>query len=231
MENIEALKDKIAKLLAKAEGTNNAAEADAFLAKAMELLEKYQIDIHEIRSRTGRESDPYGHEKGTANLYTSAVWYRGVAVALARYYGCEFIYNKKNMNIIYTLVGRQSSRTTTELMLPFVLSQVTIVARKYMKEQLAVGHKIHERAATAHIGAALEQRIWKLILANREHRRDLESRALVPVDPEKEYIAKTWGRLGTGTSTYRNTTSDARRHAEDISLNVQATHDKKRMVR
>lgn len=230
-DKLEKLKDKIAKLLAKAEGTKNEAEAAAFMAKVNELLELHQIEMHEIRGRFGREADPFGHEDGTANIYTSAVWYRGVAVALSKYYGCEFVYVKKGPFIKYTLVGRQSSRVTTELMLPFIITQVALVARKYMAEQQALGYRIHERAAAGHIGAALQDRIWRLINANKMHRSDLESKALVPVDNAEEYMSNVWGRLGKGTSTNRPTTAAAREHAETISLHVQTTQSKKAMIR
>lgn len=226
----EALKDKIAKLLAKAEGTSNAAEAEAFMAKVNELLERHQIAMHEVRGRTGRESDPMGKEKGAANIYTSAVWYRGVASALAKYYGCEFIYWNKGVVVNYELAGRKSSRVTTELMLPFILTQVNLVARKYVQEQRAKGIKIHERAATGHIGQALTQRIWRLIKGNQAHRTELESRALVPIDNLEEYVQQEYGKLRQGSSTWRATTADAKKHAETISLHAQTTHDRRKMV-
>jgi hypothetical protein len=56
MTNIETIADKIAKLLAKAERTDNDAEAEAFFAKAAQLQAQHEIDqslIDEARGDQG----------------------------------------------------------------------------------------------------------------------------------------------------------------------------------
>lgn len=228
--DIEDLKDRLRRMLAKAEQSDNEHERDTFMRKVNELLEAHQIGIHEIRGRTGRDKDPFAHEVGTNKIYTSAVWHRGVAAALALYYGCEFIYVRKGPILKYTLVGRQSSRLTTELMLPYIFTQVAFAARNYMAEVKGRGLQMHERKATAEVGEALRRRILALVHANNAHRRDIESRALVPVDPMDEYLKQHWPRLRGGASAARDTTKTAREHADKISLHVQTEHDKKRMI-
>jgi hypothetical protein len=51
MNSIETTKDKIAKLLAKAEGTSNDAERDTYLAKAESLMLRLGIERAELESR------------------------------------------------------------------------------------------------------------------------------------------------------------------------------------
>lgn len=57
MEDKAAFTEKIAKLLAKAEGTDNPLEAEAYTAKAIELMAKYAIDAALIESTRTVKTD------------------------------------------------------------------------------------------------------------------------------------------------------------------------------
>lgn len=175
----ESIKLKIAALLAKAESTKNEFEAAAFMAKVNELLEKHQMEMHEVRSARESAGDPMGKQKGEANIYASMMWARDLGGALARYYGCRFVYWKIGNHLKYEVVGRESSRVTFELMLPFVITQVKLQARKL--DGVTGNAKSHSILARQ-VGQALEIRIWKLVGANDKRRVEITGRGLVPVD-------------------------------------------------
>ena len=89
-ERFASIMGKLRKLLAKAEGTDVAAEAEAFMAKAQELMARWQIDEALLAEAEGR----------TAARVTSvtipmpgphAARRAGLAYAVARANGCEGI--------------------------------------------------------------------------------------------------------------------------------------------
>lgn len=213
----ESIKKKIAALLAKAEGTNNQFEADAFMAKVNELLEKHQIEMHEVRMAQG-DQDPLGKERGTTNIYASMSWATDVAGALARYYGCQVVYWRRGNHTTYEVIGRESARTTFELMLPFVLSQT-----KQQGAHLAREYGKTPSVATREVGQALTIRIYKMIPKVEEHRAELERNALVPVTDVKAFMDAEYGEIKTAKSKQFNYGEAARRAADKVSLNVQAT--------
>lgn len=179
--SLESIKTRIAKLLAKAEGTDNAAEAESFMAKVNALLEEHQIEMHEIRQKmaNGVDTDPIGKQKGETNIYASMLWARGVASALARYYGCRYVYWKVGNHIRYEILGRESARTTFELMLPFILTQVRLQARNMDSGRSnASSRSVLERQ----VGQALEIRIWRMVRDADAQRIVLTGRGLVPFD-------------------------------------------------
>lgn len=217
----DKIRAKIAALLAKAEGTDNPFEAETFMAKVNELLEEHQIEMHEIRASmaSGSDNDPMGREKGQTNLYASIKWARDVAGALARYYGCRFVYWKKRNHFIYEIIGRESARTTFELMLPFVIGQVKQQAKKTWIIHPVQTLSVWERE----VGQALVVRLWQLIPKADEHRAELGSKALVPVDDLQSYMDELFPKLKIGRELKLDYTVEARDAANRVSINVQAT--------
>lgn len=219
-DDLKRIKDQIAKLLAKAEKTDNVHEADLFMSKVNELLEKYQIEMFEIRAHAGIDNDPMGHQEGELNVYASMMWAKLVVHMVARYYGAKVIWEgKKKNHLPYRVFGPESARVTTELMLPYVVSQVRQQARVFSQETGRTAS-----IAQREIGQALVMRIQRMIDAADLRRAELQSRALVPVDTTAEFVEDYYGgnikrnkgrplRFGQG----------AEAHAEKISLNRQAT--------
>lgn len=217
--NLDSIKTRIAKLLAKAEGTNNPMEADAFMAKVNELLEEHQIELHEIRQHSGRETDPMGKQAGETNLYASMKWARDVAGSLALYYGCRFVFWRRGNHFVYEVLGRESARITFELMLPFVISQVKVQARRLYIAEGGQSQSVWERE----VGQALYIRIWRMVREADKHRAELSSRALVPVDDVKAYMDSVFGELKQSKAVAVNYGPSARDAAERVSLHHQAT--------
>jgi len=225
----ESLKDKIAKLLAKAEGTDNPAEASAFMEKVNALLEANQIEMHEIRERMGNkaDADPIGKEKGATNLYASMLWARQLAGALSRYYGCRMVYWKVGNHFNYELVGRVSARTTFELMLPFVITQVKLQARKLDGGVYnAKSRSVLERQ----VGQALEVRIARMTRENDAHRVVLTGKGLIPFDNMDEMMKVFFPNVASKKAKPITLDRDAVEAAKNISLNVQAGHVKPKQI-
>lgn len=213
----ESIKNKIAALLAKAESTNNEFEAAAFMTKVNELLEKHQIEMYEIR-KAGEDKDPLGTETGMTNIYASIQWAQNVASSLAKYYGCRTVWWKVGNHFEYQVIGRESARTTFELMLPFVISQVKQEAKKLLG-QYGRSASIWQRE----VGQALWVRIHHMVKAAEERREELASNALIPVDAIDAYMAEQFGELKKGKSRKISFTNVAKEAAGKVSLHHQAT--------
>ena len=214
--NTESIKTKIAALLNKAEKTDNAFEAETFMNKVNELLEKYQIEMTEIRNmRPAGDTDPMGQQKGETNIYASMLWARTLAGTVARYYGCKFIYWKRSNHFDYEVVGRESARVTFELMLPFIISQV--------KQQAKILRYLTPSVAQREVGQALLVRIARMIPKAEERRSELTRNALIPVNNLDGDLEKAFPRLKQGKSTTLRFGRSAEEAASRISLHHQAT--------
>lgn len=218
----ETIKARIAKLLAKAEGTDNAFEAETFMAKVNALLEEHQIEMHEVRAAMGgRDNDPMGKSKGETNLYASMLWARDLAGALARYYGCRFVYWKRGNHFTYEVVGRDSARVTFELMLPFVISQVKVQARRL---DGANGTQKSRSVLARQVGQALQVRINRMTREADAHRVVLTGKGLVPFDNMDVVMTEFFPKVKTAKAKPLYLDRDAIAAAARISLNVQTTH-------
>jgi hypothetical protein len=214
----DKIKKQIAALLAKAEGTDNEFEAATFMAKVNELLEKYQIEMHEVR-QAGEDNDPLGREEGTTNLYASMGWARDVAGSLARYYGARMIFRKVGNHYRYTVLGRESARMTFELMLPFVISQVRIEAKRLLERRNEGTRSTWERQ----IGHALWVRIHALLPKAEERRAELTANALVPISDVDALVEQEFSNLKKGKDRKIKFSGDAVDAANKVSLHHQAT--------
>lgn len=216
----ESIKLKIAALLAKAESTTNEFEAAAFMAKVNELLEKHQMEMHEVRAARESAGDPMGKEKGGTNVYASMLWARELGGALARYYGCRFVYWKVKNHLKYEVVGRESARTTFELMFPFIITQVRLQARKL---DGATGNAKSQSILCRQVGQALEVRIWKLVGENDKRRVVLTGKGLVPVDDLDAAMETFFPKLKINKAKPIYLDPDAVEAAKKIGLHHQAT--------
>lgn len=130
----------ISRLLAKAESTDSPAERETFVAKALELMERHQIEAFELG-----EDDPIGFTQGVLGEAGQGEYKAAVQTALARYYGAEPVktyagrYGKGKFYV--ALFGPESSRLTTELMLPFVWKQVCEQGNLWAKQWQTSKHK------------------------------------------------------------------------------------------
>lgn len=231
MEDLNSIKAKISALLAKAEGTNNAFEAEAFMAKVNELLERYQIERHEL----GGEKDELGFTMGSFNVYASMSWAKPLINELCRYYGAQMIMHAARKNHYpYEVAGRESSRVTAELMIPYVVSQVRQQAKVYH----VANPRLTRSTAEANIGKALASRV--LVLANEMGRRREDAMAsasaqghgtaLVTSSELKGLLATRDDLEDVKPRSFEFRTS-AREYADKISLTHQAAQANRKMLR
>ena len=110
----EALLDKIRKLLAKAEGTDNANEAEAFSAKAAQLIAEHRLDPSHVRGAL---------EDGTLGL-RRVVLGRGAYVrarlalldAVARTNDCEVVFETGSQGTTAIVAGYEADLDVTEVL-------------------------------------------------------------------------------------------------------------------
>lgn len=220
MSDKESIKLKIAALLAKAESTTNEFEAAAFMAKVNELLEKYQLDLHQVRVARDQETDPMGKQAGETNLYASMLWARDLIGALARYYGCRMVYRRKGNHFAYDLVGRESARITCELMVPYIITQVRLQAKKL---DGSTGNNKSRSILERQVGQALTMRVWALVGDNERQRVVLTGKGLIPVDDVDAAVEDFFPKLKMAASKPVHLDRDAVAAAAKIGLHHQAT--------
>jgi hypothetical protein len=138
-DGLSRIKRIITQLLAKARSTDNEAEAAAFLAKAMELLQQHQLDANDLAG----EDDPIINHTGLKQAESGHAWRWKLYSAVGQLYGCKSIHvdvgyrktAKGKMTPWYEqrLVGRESAIITTDLMYPWIVDQVRKAAKDIAK--------------------------------------------------------------------------------------------------
>lgn len=223
MDDIESIKKKIAALIAKAEGTDNVNEALAFMAKANELLERYQLERHELHV-----DDPMGNTP--ADCSPSDAWIFKVVSASAKYWGASVIWEEHRRHTVnnrkaYRIFGPESARVTHAVMIDYLLGQVRVQGRIYGRE-----HGVSASVGARNVGFAFAVRLHELAAKNKVKRDDLAARALVPVDVTKQMIDKFYGTLGKMAQVRTGFSSSARDYADRIQINSQVSGARTKMI-
>lgn len=217
----EQSRDKITKiikaLLAKAAGTDIEAEASIFAAKAHAMMEQYQINVSDVL-----KDDPVDRSKPYSATSSSPSYKKHLWTALAHYYGCETVmrwttYTEYTVDVI----GRESSRVTTELMYPFIMKQVREAGRKVAAFQM----NMKTEACIRDVANALILRIHKLTAAQKavepQPQTQMGRNALLVVSETKAIMERLYPKLKSGSGRSIGTSDAARSVAEGISLNQQ----------
>lgn len=95
MSTQEKLIDKIRKLMAKAEGTDNQAEADAFMAKANSLLVKHNLSMSSIDVKDNANGITEGEQIAFGEKKEEGTWETYLMAAVSSYNLCESILHKR----------------------------------------------------------------------------------------------------------------------------------------
>lgn len=225
------IKSIIQALLAKAKGTDNEHEAEAFLAKAMEMMQQYQLDAADLADA----DDPIINHMGLSRAKSGHAWRWKLYRAVGALYGCKGIYvdcflkNEdgtyqvdKHGRLIegyeYRLVGRESAIITTDLMYPWIVEQVRAHAKR-----LAPMTGMSEQGQAKRVAAALIARIWTLVNEQKEKapRTEAAKNALVIMDEVEAAFARHFPE--TTLMKARRTVSDrlSREAANSIGLHRQ----------
>ncbi|HVJ71219.1 MAG TPA: DUF2786 domain-containing protein [Sphingomicrobium sp.] len=221
---------RIKALIAKANSTEHEAEAEAFMAKAASLLEEHQIDA----SKLDTSGDPV-IVKADAFEQTdsSPSWYKDLYVALGALFGCRAV---KQPKIIRTstglnrwgyaieLTGRESAIVTTDLMFPWVKSQVLAKGREVAK---VTGKPPAKQARL--VGNALVRRIYRLVALERARtvgdgpKTEAARNALVVKDQVDAKFEEHYGdELDKERNVQRKSDWLSREAADSIGLHRQA---------
>ena len=232
-EALQKIKQRIMALLAKANGTDNEHEAEAFLGKANDLLQQYQLDIGDLVAG----NDPILNHPGLHAAHSGHAWRWKLYHAVGAMYGCKSIMENgllrdedgkvvsKNGKVVdaYTLrlVGRESAIITVDLMYPWIVSQVRAAAK-----QLAPLTGMSEQGQAKRVAAALINRIWGLVNAEkaqnaRQPQTAVARNALMTLDAVEAKFQEL--AAGLESKKVKPSKSDAlsRRAAQDIGLHRQ----------
>lgn len=228
---MEKMISKIKALLAKAQGTDNEAEAEIFFAKAYELMEKHQLGTDDLD-----KDDPMGHGIGyTRKGAVAPDWDYRLMFAVARYYGCKGITRKTADARGYwsgnemDLIGRESARVTAMAMHEYL---VTAVRRLGKTNGPLWGMK--PETAARRIGVHLKARLDQLSAernADKPRNTAAGKNMLTTVDQVKALVEKLYPEMRTIKSTGLLGNANAAKVAEGISLAHQVNNEGTRRLR
>ena len=219
------VKTRIQALIAKANSSEHPEEADAFLAKAMELLAKHQLDINDMVDA----GDPILEKVGLSAKESGHAWRWNLYSAVARFYGCRTVFSYSNPEVrkgkvvydkIVTAVGRESAVMTTDLMYPWIVQQVREQAKR-----LAPQTGMSEQGQAKRVAAALIRRIYRLVAENEAQAPTTPSahNALAIKNEVEAEFESRYPNLKKGRAMKLVTDSASRAAAERIGLNRQTS--------
>ncbi len=227
---------KIQALIAKAQSTEHQAEAEAFMAKAQQLLEDHQLDLGDLVEA----QDPVIiNSTAFEQTDSSPSWYKDLFVALGRLYGCKAVKSpkliltptgKSRWGYAIELTGRESAIKTTELMFPWVKKQCQSKGTELSKQTGRANNMEARR-----VGNALVNRIWGMIRTEELKAKQAQeaqsanidltradANALVTQDRVLQVFNERYKNLRIIAGRATSTSAAARAAASSIGLHRQA---------
>lgn len=224
---IHKVKQQIMALLAKAKGTDNEHEAEAFLAKAMELMQRYQLDVSDMVDA----DDPILHHVGLSQAESGHAWRWKLYSAVAQLYGCQSIHVDVGYRAAkpgarptpwyeQRLVGRESAIITTDLMYPWIVEQVRKAGAEIAKRS-----GMSAQGQTKRVAAALISRVYRLIAEQKEQapKTDAGRNALVVLNQVVAKYKELYPESELMRARRTVTDNLARKAAEGIGLHRQTS--------
>lgn len=184
------------------------------MSKVNELLERHQLEMHEVR----KDADPMGHENGDTTLYASMSWAKDFVFAVCAYYGGEGIVHVYGNKRTYTVIGRESVRTTVNLMLPYILTQLRRAGRKH-----AARYGYSESVSTREVANALILRLYREARKQAVHRAELSGKGLIPVSDTAAYKEEHFNHAKEARQRSWDHGQNAAELAGKIALHAAAT--------
>lgn len=218
-KNVDKIKDKIVKLLAKANGTSSPEEASAFMAGVQNLLTKHQLEMGDVI-----KNDPMERTILFVAPKNFRPWHQAIPAIVGKYYGCKVIAVMRKDSTLMTAVGRESTRVVAEVMLPFIVDQLRKAAADYRKATM-----YSTRKSMDDICDAFEIRLTRLMrerdkvaadnAATGEHASD--GRALMLLDEAEAAMAEMFPDMQLGKARTLTATGAAMDAAGKVSLDMQ----------
>lgn len=171
-KDLPALKEKIAKLMAKAEGTDNEHEAMAFLSKAQELMEEHQITWADVVTPEFVSLESIQFKMGSPASVKHELYAR-----LSLFFGCRPVRQVirhpnggKTGQATYRVFGAEAAVLTLELMFPYVWKDILRRASEKVKAQGTSDYEKlpSHRTWTKRIAHALMVRVNELVEQRRQ---------------------------------------------------------------
>lgn len=138
----DKLLETIRKLMAKANGTENEAEAQAFANKAQALLAEHNLSMSDVKKEHRKEDDVIVEDNSM--LTDSLPWRRSLATAVAQMYFCRYFYSfvkrashRKNGYIRYdahAFVGAKHNVEVAKIMFSYLNDTVDRLADEATKK-------------------------------------------------------------------------------------------------
>lgn len=187
------MKQKITKLLEKANSTTHEAEAEVLMAKARALMEEHQISMYELGEDPFQAKQSTSFQKGTQaqiryDLQSSLAEYLGMKVAV-------FTFNRRPderlPRAVFEFVGTKSAHITLDYLFPFVWNQIL----RLVNETTEAGVTALERTLRGGLGSDRE-RVWKQ--AQRKLLKDTAVAMQIRLDELRDAKA---GRPAEGSAT------------------------------
>lgn len=175
--------DQIQKMVAKAESTDSAAEAETIMNKVRELLERHGVSLLTITERERRDLDPVGTSRDVYGFWAADSWVKKLSDAAASYYGVRIVWQKRGNYTQIAAIGRESARAAFTAMMPYLRGQVNRLGQRGW-----ANHDFPSLSKARHqIGIALALRMYAMIRARTENvaaspKLTDGMNALVPVD-------------------------------------------------
>jgi hypothetical protein len=213
-----SIASKITAIIAKAEGSTHPEEAQAFMAKAQQLMQSHGLDLLDLGKLS---DDPIGVDINAVKNFQSDNWQTGLAAAAAHYYGCRTVVSHRGCTYFHSVGGRESARITFTLMFGYFTRSVSKLATEAVK---AGEYKTPSIARTA-IGKALTVRITQALRSARAV-EGTGINALVPVDLVDLALQEAFPRMREGKARKISYSSAAMSHASKIGLNLQTAGGK-----
>jgi len=226
MKASDKIKATIMALLAKASGTDNEHEAEAFLAKAHAMLEQYQLDVADL---VGAD-DPIIQHFGYRQAEGGHAWKWKLYCAVGALYGARSAYCFDGYDANgrggrapmwrVELVGRESAVITAELMYPWIVAQV-----KQHAKALSAITGMSEQGQAKRVAAALISRIWRLVVENKASAPATAAgrNALVILDQVEAKFLALYPDLAPARTSRGVSDSLSRAAAGSIGLHRQAS--------
>lgn len=235
------IKEKITKLLEKANSTTHEAEAETLLAKARTLMEEHQISVFDLGGDPFKANRGKGFQKGT-----QAQWRYDVEASLAEYLGLRVAIitfdhqpGERISRAVYDYVGSETAHITLDLMFPFVWGQILRLVNEEtdrVMTRLNAGlwsplrgaefdseYRKNQRNLLKHTAEAMQGRLNELTEAAKGPQAPTEhANALIRIGGELDaFFQDLYPNLAPGRERLVDPSAAARRLAEQVRLEMQ----------
>lgn len=197
--------DRIRKLRAHAAGTSNSAEAEAFAAKAAELMIRHQIGEMDLLEAEGRadEALPIGFRRinlsqsfginGETRLPT---WIQTLVLGVAKVSTCRVVRNQREQELM--LIGQQSDTEIAMYLCESLVRQGKDAARRYCQQVRRELGGLPPKARQSFLFGFVRRVIERMQAAKNDVIRESNGHALIVLDKVERAVIRATQRA-TGT--------------------------------